>query len=179
MRTSSISNIAYLPPVFFTTVRATGTSGNNLNGVNTPTVQVQPDSTQLSPLAQLLSQLQQLKLTDPTRYLQLTGQIATNLQSAAQTAPSDGDTTAAAQLSQLATDFSNASQTGPLPDIQGQALGGASNTSDSSSNSSDTSLLVNQYLVGVQASGTQNDSRNPLGIILNTLSSAGISPSNS
>lgn len=185
MRTSSISNLnAYLPPVYFTAVRATGTPGNNENGVSTPTVQVQPDSTQLSPLAQLLSQLQQLQLTDPTRYEQLTGQIARNLQSAALAAQSGSDTTAA-QLSQLATDFSHAPQTGQLPDIQnlGQAVGGASNTSDSSSSTSstsslDTSLLVNQYLAGAQASGSQSDSQNPLGIILNTLSSAGISPSN-
>jgi hypothetical protein len=215
MSTSSINNLSgYLQSVLSAALQPTGsttsTTGKNLNGVNTPAVQPQPDSTQLSPLAQLLSELQQLQQSDPAKYQQVTQQIATNLQSAAQTAQEGGNTTAANQLTQLASDFTTASQSGQLPDIQdlAQAVGGghhhghhhhsesatansnsssgAGNTSttDSSGSSSgsstlDTSLLVNQYLAGVQASGTQSDSQNPLGIILNTLSSAGISLSNS
>ena len=84
------------------------------------------DNSRLSPFAQLLNTLQQLQQTDPTKYQQVTGQIATNLQSAAQKAQSDGNTTAANQLNQLATDFTNASKSGQLPNVQdlAQAVGG-------------------------------------------------------
>ncbi len=47
--------------------------------------------------------------------------MAINLQSVAQTATADGNTTAASQLRQLATDFTNASQSGQLPNIQDRA----------------------------------------------------------
>jgi hypothetical protein len=86
----------------------------------------QSDSGQLSPFAQLLSTLQQLQQSNPTEYKQVTQQIATNLQNAAQTATSDGNTSAANQLTQLATDFTTASQSGQLPNISdlAQAIGG-------------------------------------------------------
>jgi hypothetical protein len=57
---------------------------------------------QLSPFAQILSGLQQLQQSNPSPYQQATQQIATNLQKA-KTAQSEGDTTAANQLKQLAT----------------------------------------------------------------------------
>jgi hypothetical protein len=84
------------------------------------------DSGQLSPLAQLLSTLQQVQQSDPTKYAQVTQQIATNLKAAAQTAQNDGNTTAATELSTLATDFTNASTSGQLPNIAdlSQAVGG-------------------------------------------------------
>ena len=74
-----------------------------------------------------MSTLQQLQQSDPTKYQQVTQQIATNLQSAAQTAQAEGNTTAANQLNQLATDFTNASQSGQLPNVQdlAQAIGAA------------------------------------------------------
>jgi len=208
MSTTSVNNLSgYLQSVLSNALQAssaTSTTAQNLNGVNTPSVQSQPDSTQLSPFAQLLSDLQQLLQSDPTKYQQVTQQIATNLQSAAQTAQGNGNTTAANQLTQLATDFSDASQSGQLPSVSdlAKAVGGGhhhhraqsasansdgdtgssasnatsdSNSSGSTGSSLDTSLLVNQYLAGLQASGTQSDPQSPLGIILNTLSSAGIS----
>jgi hypothetical protein len=82
-----------------------GTTALNLNGINLSSLGIQSDSTQLSPLAQLLSTLQQLQQSNPIQYQQ---QIATNLQNAAQTAQAEGNTTAANQLNQLATDFTNA-----------------------------------------------------------------------
>jgi hypothetical protein len=97
-----------------------------------------------------MSTLQQLQQTNPSQYQQVTSQIATNLQSAAQTAQSEGNTTASNQLSQLATDFTNASKSGQLPNIQdlAQAVGGHHHhhghhahaaSSDSSSSSSSSS----------------------------------------
>src|SRR5579864_2979610 len=74
----------------------------------------------------MLNQLQQLQQSDPAKYQQVTQQIATNLQNAAQTAQTDGNSTAATQLGKLASDFNSASQSGQLPNIQdlAQAIGG-------------------------------------------------------
>ena len=155
------------------------------------------DTNQLSPFALLLSTLQQLQQSNPTEYQQVTQQIATNLQSAATTATSDGNTAAATQLNQLATDFTSASQSGQLPNIQdlsqavsgghhhhhghhadsGESSGSSGSTTgaSSSSSSSSTTNLLAQFLSG---SGTgslnQNNALNPMAIIMNTLSNAGL-----
>jgi hypothetical protein len=168
------------------------TIGNNLSGISASS-----DNQQLSPFAQLMSTLQQLQQSDPTRYQQVTQQIATNLQSAAQTARKDGNSTAANQLDQLATDFTSASQSGQLPNIQdlAQAAGGghhhhhhshaasSDSGSDSGSSSSSSSSTANQslsqLLAALQANVPQSDSLNPISIIQSTLSNAGISSSNS
>jgi hypothetical protein len=208
MSTASISSLSsYLQSLLDTALQGTGSTtnatGKSLTNTSSSPVGQQPDSSQLSPFAQLLNTLQQLQQSDPTQYQQVTQQIATNLQSAAQTAQSDGNTTTANQLNQLATDFTNASQSGQLPNIQdlAQAMGGghhhhhhshassSDSSSDSSSGSSSTSALStssasstsqlsNQILAAFQTSGTQNDSLNPMAIIMNTLSQAGISTSN-
>jgi hypothetical protein len=141
-----------------------------------------------------MSTLQQLQQSNPTEYQQVTQQIATNLQSAAQTAQADGNSTAASQLNQLATDFTNASTSGQLPNVQdlAQAIGGGHHhhhhvhaaPADSGNNSSDNgssgtsssgaSQTLSQLLSSVQANSTSSDSLNPMTIILNTLASAGI-----
>jgi len=139
-----------------------------------------------------MSALQQLQQSDPTKYGQVTQQIAANLQDAAQTAQGGGNTSAANQLNQLATDFTNASKSGELPNIQdlAQAIGGhhhhhhshpasAGSDSDSSASagagaSSGTSQTLSQQLAAFQDTGTQSDPLNPMTIILNTLSKAGI-----
>ena len=132
MTTASINNPRYLQSLLATALQgtslATNSKGNNLNGVTTSSSDLQPDSSQLSPFARLLSALQQLQQSDPGKYQQVTQQIATNLQNAAQTAESQGNTSVANQLNQLATDFTNASQSGQLPNIQdlAQALQGHS-----------------------------------------------------
>src|ERR1035438_1065703 len=180
----------------------TNTTGNNLNGIDSFSVGLQPDNGQLSPFAQLLNTLQQLQQSDPTKYQQVAQQIATNLQTAAQTAQTDGNTTAASRLYQLAADFTNASQNGQLPNIQdlAQAIGGhhhhyhihspsadsgsdpttssSSSSASSTSSSSSTSQSLDQFLAAFEASGTQNGSFNPMAIILDTLSNSGTSISN-
>ena len=205
----SISNLTsnYLQSVVNTALESIGsttkTAGNSVSG--TSSVTQQPDNGQLSPFAQLMSTLQQLQQSDPTKYQQVTQQIATNLQSAAQTAQTDGNTAAANQLNQLATDFNNASTSGQLPNVQdlAQAVGGghhhhhhhfhatssdsdsSSNTSSSSSSAATSSTNANSLsqtlsqLLSGSPNGTQNNSLNPMSIILNTLSSAGITGSNS
>ena len=184
-----------------TTSTAKSQSGTGVTSVTQPT-----DSQQLSPFAKLLSTLQQLQQTDPTKYKQVTQQIATNLQSAAQTATTDGNTTAASQLNQLANDFTSASKSGELPNIQdlaeatgnhsvgghhrhhhhgyAQAEPAASDTTTSTGSSASntasagTTHIVTGFLGTAQSGGTQSSSLDPMAIILNTLSSAGITTSN-
>jgi hypothetical protein len=156
-----------------------------------------------------MSTLQQLQQSNPAEYKTVTAQIATNLQNAAQTATSEGNTTAASQLNQLATDFTNASQSGQLPNVQdlAQAVGGghhhhqhhahaassnsdansSANTSSSSSasgsasgaaSSTNASQMLSQLLAAFQANEAQTNALDPMSIINNTLSQAGITGSN-
>ncbi|HEX3744084.1 MAG TPA: hypothetical protein VHW09_09140 [Bryobacteraceae bacterium] len=202
MSTSSINNLAsnYLQSILSTVLQ--GGASASPGGVSALSSQP-PDNGQLSPFAQLLSSLQQLQQSNPTEYKQVTQQIATNLQNAAQTATSEGNTAAANQLTTLASDFTTASQNGQLPNISdlAQAIGGAghhhhhgghhaesssatdSDSSTSSSSSTDSSTTnssspLQQLLAAFQANTTQNDSLNPLSIITNTLAGAGITPTN-
>lgn len=135
-----------------------------------------------------MNTLQQLQQSNPSEYKQVTQQIATNLQNAAKTATGDGNSTQATQLNQLATDFNTASQSGQLPNVQdlAQAIGGghhhhhhgqAAASSDSDSSSSSTSQTLSQQLAAFQANSTPNASLDPMAIIENTLSSAGINVS--
>jgi hypothetical protein len=186
----------YLQSLLNEHTQTASTGSASANSANTLTAssvgQSSSDNSQLSPLAQVLSTLQQLQQSDPTEYQQLTGQIATNLQSAAQTASNDGNPTAANQLNQLATDFSNASKSGQLPNIQdlAQAVGGGhhhhghhhseASSSDSSSSSSSTqtaSTDASTLFGSGSAANSQGGSLNPLSIILNTFSTAGIGTS--
>ena len=190
---------SYLQSILSSTLQSNGLTSNTGNSPTSGSVSsatLQSDNGQLSPFTQLMSTLQQLQQSDPTKYQQVTSQIATNLQSAAQTASADGNPAAANQLNQLATDFSDASKSGQLPSIQdlAKAIGGghhhhhhhahaASSDSDSDSSTSTTSSststnqTLNQLLSSVQTGSTQNSSLNPMSIILNTLSSAGIGSS--
>ena len=144
-----------------------------------------PDNRQISPFAQALSALQQLQQSDPAKYQQVTQLIATNLDGAAQAAQKNGNITAANQLTQLSTDFTNASKSGQLPNIQdlAQSIGGghqhhrhhapeASTNSGSDPNSNSASQTLSQFLSNLQAGGSQTDAQGPLAIILATLSKA-------
>jgi hypothetical protein len=209
---SSIGNLSsnYLQSVLGS-INSLQNSGSTANTAASSAsgISAASDNGQLSPFAQIMSTLQQLQQSNPTQYQQVTQQIATNLQSAAKTATADGNTNAANQLNQLATDFTSASQSGQLPNMQdlAKAIGGghhhhhhghaASTDSDSNSSAAATSTgtastttsgttggtsttnssspTVSQLLAEFQSNGTQSDSLNPLAIIANTLSSAGIS----
>jgi hypothetical protein len=175
MSISPVNNVSnYLQSVLSTTLEGAGLTTNT----NASSLQLPSDNSQLSPFVQAMNTLQQLQQSDPTKYQQVTQQIATNLQTAAQIAQSEGNTTAANQLNQLATDFTNASTSGQLPNIQdmAQAMGGhhhhhhhhSSGTSSSSSSSS----TADQLLAAFQTSESQNDSLDATSIILNTLSSS-------
>ena len=189
---SQLSN-SYLQSILSTALQNTGlTTKASGNSVTSAGNALQADSNQLSPFAQLMSTLQQLQQSDPAKYRQVTQQIATNLTSAAQTATTTGNSTAANQLNQLATDFSSAAQSGQLPNIQdlAQAMGSSgghhhhhghaasSDSSSDSTSSSSVSSALSQLLSALQANETQSNSLNPMQIISNTLSNAGITNSN-
>jgi hypothetical protein len=188
--TNSINTLSnsYAQSIFNNALQGTASSTSQSGGVGSTQ---QSDNSQLSPFAQLLTVLQQLQQNNPTQYQQVTQQIATNLQSAAQTATSQGNTTAATQLTQLATDFTNASTSGQLPNIQdlAQAIGGQhhhhhhhsggstqSSGTDSASDSTSATdgTSASQLFSAFQSNASQNAALNPLSIIENTLSSAGI-----
>jgi len=198
MSIGPLNNVSsdYLQSILSTQLQSAGLSTNKTKASS---LTQQPDNGQLSPFAQLMNTLQQLQQSDPTKYQQVTQQIATNLQAAAKTAQSDGNTTAANQLTQLANDFTTASQSGQLPSIQdlAQAAGGhhhhhhhghaaspdsgSNSTDNSSSNSTSTGTnqALSQILSAFQSNSTQSDALNPMAIILNTLSNAGITGTNS
>ncbi len=164
-------------------------AGLSINKTDAPSLVQPPDKSRLSPFAQVMSTLQELQQSDPTKYQQITQQIAANLQSAAQTAQSEGNTTAANKLNQLANDFTKASESGQLPNMQdlARAIHGhhhhhhhAAADPDSKSNgaSGSTSQPLGQFLSALQANGAQNDPLDPATIILSTLSNAAISNPN-
>jgi hypothetical protein len=186
---NGLSNNSYLQSVMSSALRNAGVNPTATTSTSSAT---QSDVQQLSPFGQMMSTLQQLQQTDPTKYAQVTNQIATNLQSAAQTAQSQGNTSAANQLNELATDFSNASTSGKMPNFQNlaQAASGthghhhghhghhADSDSDSSSSTSSSSSTQNQ-IAAYQSSSAQRSQFNPMTIIGNTLASAGLTQSNS
>jgi hypothetical protein len=165
-------------------------AGLSINKTDASSLVQPPDKSRLSPFAQVMSTLQQLQQSDPTKYQQITQQIAANLQSAAQTAQSEGNTTAANKLNQLANDFAKASESGQLPNVQDLAraihghhhhhrLAAADADGNSTGASGSTSQPLSQFLSALQANGAQNNSQDPATIILSTLSNAAISNPNS
>jgi hypothetical protein len=87
----------------------------------------QTDASGLSPTASFLTELQQLQLQSPTQFNQIINSISSNLTQAGQTASSSGNTTHAAQLKSLATEFQNAANGGQIPtaqDLQKAGLSG-------------------------------------------------------
>jgi DNA polymerase III gamma/tau subunit len=188
MSTFAINNSSYLQPILATTVQGTG-STNKIAGNTTTDIASAADNGQISRFAQVLNTLQQLQQSNPAKYRQLTTQIATSLQNAAQTAQSEGNTTAASRLTQLARDFANASQNRQLPNIRdlAQAIGGhhqhhhaqpASTVSDTDSSAGSGNQVPQRILAAFQSGGTTaSDPLDPMTVIANTLASSRITVS--
>ena len=174
MSSNSINNLSssYVQSIFSNAQQGAGISTAQTCNANATQ---QSDNSQLSLFSQVLGTLQRLQQNNPTKYQQVTQQIATNLQSAAQTATVQGNTNAASQLTKLAADFTNASTSGQLPNIQdlAQAAGGPHHHphhSHAGAESSGSSSTANQLFSAFQSSATQSEALNPLSIIGNTLS---------
>ena len=110
----TINTLSPTALLYLSSVNNNNPSTGNPNAVGTTT------TSQLSPFAQLMNTLQQLQQTDPTKFQQLTGELATDLTQAAKTAQSNGNTAEANALNQLAASFNQASQTGQLPSFMQQ-----------------------------------------------------------
>jgi hypothetical protein len=138
------------------------------------------DNSQLSPFAQLLSTLQQIQQSSPTQYAKVASQISTNLTAAATTAAKAGNAGEAAQLTALAKDFTSASQSGQMPSVQDLAsqLGGEGHHQHAHAANTGSSQTLAQIQAAFQSGTTQTSANSPLSIIMNTLSSAGISANN-
>jgi hypothetical protein len=174
MSTSAIGNVSSsnLQQVLASALQSAGITANSTGNAGA-TAASQSDSSRLSPSAQLANSLQQLQESNPTKYKQVTQQVATNLQSAAQTAQSQGNSGAASQLTQLAADFTSASRSGQLPNLQdlAQAVGGAAGGSGHHHHHTQAASSESEI--------SQGASPNPGAIILQALASAGVSTSNS
>jgi hypothetical protein len=173
---SGLSNNSYVQSVFRSAVQ-----DSDLTTANTTSSASQSqDKSQLSPFAQMISNLQQLQQSDPAKYQQVTQQIATNLQSAAATAQANGDSTGAARLDQLAGDFSSASKSGDLPNMgdMAQSLGahrhghGHHHAPPASSDSDSTSAnqTLSQVLAAYESSSSPSTSLDPMSIVSDTIS---------
>lgn len=114
MDISSIGSNYGIDPLTTTQAAATQTSA-------TGTV-ASADSAQLSPMASLLNQLQQLQQTDPDKFKSVMSSIADTLKTDAQNATGPQ----AQRLNALADKFSQAAQTGQMPDLQPKGQQGAS-----------------------------------------------------
>ncbi len=175
MSTGSINNLAnsYLQQLLGTNLSGAGLSLNTASKSASTTSSQPPDNGQLSPFAQVMSSLQQLQQANPTAYQQVTQQIATNLQSVAQSASNEGNTSAANQLNTLASDFTTASQNGQLPNISdlAQAIGGggghhhhhhghhatsSDSSTDSSSSSGSSSSTGSTSSTGASSTGSSS-----------------------
>ena len=178
----SISGIAgsILQQTVFQTSGLTGNSGTNSTSFNSSS----SDKNQLSPLAQVLGDLQTLQQTDPAKYKNVTGQIAVKLQAAADADTASGNTAGASQLTKLASDFATASKTGQLPNLEdvAKAVGGghhhhhghggappASTDQDASSTATAAASQAQAAYQSLSSSGPST-STNPLAIILSSLS---------
>lgn len=95
--------------------------GNSVNRISPnpfSTGPMQADSPNISPAASFLSTLQRIQQQNPTSFKQLTSRVAAQLQNAAKSASTRGNSSQASQLNQLATEFQNSSTTGQLPSAQ-------------------------------------------------------------
>jgi hypothetical protein len=174
---SGLSN-SYLQSILGSAVQNAGLNPNSVT--STQNITVQADGQQLSPFAQMLSALQQLQQSDSAKYGQVTQEISTKLQAAAQTAQSQGNTQAANQLNQLATDFTSASKSGQMPNLQDLAHAAGAHHhhhghhGSGASGGDSESQTLSQLLSTQDSASSQSDSLNPLAIIENTLVGAGV-----
>ena len=101
------------------------TAAGNTNSVS-PADTFQDGTSNISPMAMFLSNLQQMQQQNPDQFKQITANIAAKLQQAAKDALSKGNSAWADQLNQLASQFQNASTTGQMPAVQSLQQAGMS-----------------------------------------------------
>ena len=124
----NISAVSSLFPGWAQLQAASGSSAAGSGSASQVSSVAQPAGTAtISPLAQLMSRLQQIQQQNPDLFKQVAANLATRLQKAAQDAQSS-DPTHASQLSQLAAVLQSSAQSGQFPTVQAlqqAGLGGA------------------------------------------------------
>jgi hypothetical protein len=169
---NSLTNNSYVQSVFRSAVLDSGLTTTN----TTSSAAQGQDKSRLSPFAQMMSTLQQLRRSDPAKYQQVTQQIASNLQDAAQTAQANGDS--ADRLNQLAGDFSSASKSGDLPNMpdMAKALGGHHHghghhhVAAANSDASSANQTLSQVLAAYENNTSANGALDPMSIVSDTIS---------
>lgn len=172
MNVNALSNSeAYLQSILSGAASGTNSTGSTSSSSSTASASASSltmpaDSHQPSPFAQMMTTLQQLQQQNPSEFQEVTAQISTNLQNAAQTAQTQGNTNMATQLNALATVFQNASTSGQMPTVSDmvQAYGGPHH---------------HHHAAGSYSAGSQSGALDPMAIIMQTLSSAASGTSSS
>jgi len=106
-------NVTSLSPSYLFPLNSTANTASSASSV-----QQQADVLGFSPASQFLDQLQQLQTQNPQEFQATLTQITGQLEQAAGTASSEGNTAQANQLTTLADTFQNADSGGPLPTAQ-------------------------------------------------------------
>jgi hypothetical protein len=112
----NVNSVTSLFPSYFQP--SNSTANRTQNAGSTSSVQPQADVSGLSPAAQFLTQLQQLQTQSPQQFQAIISTITGQLQQAASTASSNGNSAQANQLTQLAKSFQGAPSGGALPTAQ-------------------------------------------------------------
>jgi hypothetical protein len=173
MSTSSINNLFSqdISSVLSTALQTGSAASSGAKGV----LGQRHDSSQLSPLAQLLEYAAAASTIGP-------GKIQTSYR-ADRHEPADRRADGPVKRQHHSRQFTSASSSGQLPNIQdlAKAIGGGHRhnfqaaSGDADGDSSATSQSIQQLLAAFQASGSQSgQSLNPLSIIVNTLKTSGI-----
>ena len=101
------------------------TAAGNTNSVSSAAT-LQDSTSDISPMAMFLSNLQQMQQQNTDQFKQVTASIANKLQQAAKDAQSQGNSAWANELNQLASQFQTASTTGQMPTLQSLQQAGMS-----------------------------------------------------
>ena len=130
----------------------------------------------------MMKQLQSLETSDPAKFKEVTGDIATKLQDAAKTAADSGDPQGAEALNDLAAKFKTSSETGKMPHVHkghgghhtaappADADSDPSSTSATSTTASSISVAAGKYQ-DLTAMFQQNSGNDPLATLTSILSS--------
>ncbi len=161
MTINSLSSIAAL-------FQTAGATALNKASQTASTDGIQQDSSKLSELAKLMKQLEEIRVSDPAKYKEITAAISTQLEGAAQSAASQGDSQSASMLNDMASKFKTASETGDEVDMRppGPPRMGPPPSADDSSASSGAEItkLLKAF--------HQNQATDPMGILSSILQNA-------
>jgi hypothetical protein len=148
----------------------------------TTTSALPEDSTSgMSNLGSYMKQLKELQESDPEKFKQVMSEISGKLQSAATSATEAGDSAQADMLNDLATKFSDAAETGTMPDLRPPDHGGpqgpppgpppddsseSDSTTDTTSAASSATVAKYQELLSLLSQSTSTDPLSTLSSIL-------------